>query len=76
MACLQSAGSECSDDDDDDDDDDDVMTTTTTTCDGTRARGVARRRDVRRAVTLDGFISCTHACTHFMHSSPVRDDGE
>ena len=59
MACLQSAGSECSDDDDDDDDDD-VMTTTTTTCDGTRARGVARRRDVRRAVTLDGFISCIH----------------
>jgi hypothetical protein len=47
MACLQSAGSECSDDDDDDDD---VMTTTTT-CDGTRARGVARRRDVRRALT-------------------------
>ena len=58
MACLQSAGSECSDDDDDDDDD--VMTTTTTS-DGTGATGVARRRGARRAVTLDGCIACVPA---------------
>jgi len=64
MACLQSAGSECSEDDDDDDD----MRRD--------ARERCRSATGRTTRSHAGWIHFKHACMHFMHSSPVRDDGE